>query len=695
MLLLLAVTALLRVAAGADGTSSITCTMATNGGIVNVRSTWGALCKAAAFDQGIAKAVEFSVFGLDVSGFNGNIINVNPPSGERSIFDFQVSVKDTTGMFQITNVLGVAPIPIIVVDVPTNMSTMVCDSILNVSTQVKCTLTPRDISGSQIWSEAKIYSMAGVDIGTPRGGRISWQPLSPTVGSSFEVLGTFPYSGVFGVNNGVPGPLANVAAVDQPDGTTTMTCVPAVVAVTDSPRCNIVARRGGVPIVTSYTAFSLSGVNKGTIFGRVRPEGSMFIDLGTSFGFDLIVGDKAIEPFANTGVFPLSNGVSAQDFMMTVVADPDTTSSLTCESQQVVAGGSIECSSLPKLQGIPIWSLTSIWVLSVEDKLGQQGSLLGSFSSITPVTAGSFFNWSLTANAIISNQTFPFDITLNDGRSPIFVIKMVAPELPDESSNMTCTPLSLAVGETTVCTIFANKMGMPVVAAKNAFSLTDAANGGQFSPITPLAGKIFSFSYMPTSQGTIALSNGRTVDPVTLTVSPAIPTNMPTPFPTTSPSTQPPSVSLAPTAADTPTAVTITPTTAVSPTAAPTEAVAPSSPTAPTSPTVQAPSAAQTPTAKAPSAVTPTSAQVPSAPTSPTAPTVKAPSNPPTNTAQVTTGGEEGGLGAGGIVVIVLAVLLLGAGGWLLYRRQRKHHKVNQFDRVEHDEMMTYEPPRI
>jgi len=502
--------------AAPDATSQITCNMPN--GIVNVRSTWGAVCKAAAREAGVSKVTDFSVFGIDVSGSNGNVINVNPASGTKDSFDFQISVKDATGLFEITNTLGVAPIQITVVDIPTNMTEMKCDSVLNVTSQVNCTLTPRDLTGAQIWAESKIFFMSGVDIGLATGGNIVWQSVTPAVGNYFTVLGTMPYSSVFGITNGVTSQLAQTAALDVPDNTTTMVCVPDVAVPEISPRCTITAKKAGFPIFTSYSAFTAGGVNRNAAFGAVRPVGSSFVDLGNVFSFDIVIGTSIqSEPFANTGVFPVSNGVSS-DFLLTVVADPDSTARLTCESNQVVAGGPLHCTSTPRLQGTQIWSETALWVLSAVDILGQTGSTLGSFSSIIPLKSGPYeqlrhesnplvhlkdflvgnlFNWTFTPNAVVPNQTFPFDVTLNDGRSPIFVVKVVAPQLPDATSNMSCTPTTLPLGNSTTCTIYANRNGVAAVAAGNAFTRTDGGNGGTFSPLTPTAGKVFTFTYTP------------------------------------------------------------------------------------------------------------------------------------------------------------------------------------------------------
>lgn len=610
----------------------------TNNGVVEVRSTWGALCKASAFENGVSKQVEFSVFGLEVSGNNGNIVNVNPSSGEKSAFDFQINVKDTTGNFFITNILGVAPIPVTVVDIPTNTSSMVCDNVLNITQQVRCTLTPRDIYGLQIYAEAKIFSMTGIDIGLyPQSGTISWSALMPSVGNEFIVLGTFPYSSVFGATNGVTSQVEKIAALDFPDGTTIMSCVPPVVQAVDAPRCTINARKNNVPIVTSYTSFTISGSNKGSTFQKVRPDGSSFIDLGSLFSFDFVVGSTMnTEEYANTGIFAISNNISNVDAMITVIADPDTTSKMMCSSSQVVAGGQLRCVTFPQLQGQSIYAQTSIWVLNVEDKIGQQGSDLGTFSTITPSPAGYFFNWTLTANAIIKNQTFPFDITLNDGRSPIYEVRMVAPELPDSTSQMTCDPLTLVLGEVTMCTISVMKMNESVVSAANSFSVSDSNNGGTFSPLQPLAGKVLTFSYTPASKGSIPISNGLTPSPVLLFVSQATPT-------TGAPTAGAPS---APSAAV--------------PSATPSVSLAPSAPS--------------TPTVKVPTVSVPTS--------------VKPPSNAPT---PVQVPEDQGGLGAGVIILIVIAVLLMAAGGFFLYRRHQRG-KVSHSE-VEADDVGGYSAP--
>jgi len=357
----------------------------------------------------------------------------------------------------LTNTINATMINFTVITIPSPLTEFSCPSRQRVNETCNCTLTPRDATGAAVWVEASKFSFSGLDK-TNRA--MVWGLPSAELGNSFHIQATFPVSSVFTVTNGFSLPIL-VAALDDPDSTSVITCVPNVVPVSTITVCSMEPRRNSQSVTVLQSVFQLQGLNDGTVYSGITPEDQQLAGLGSRFTVTATVGpSNQAKANANTGVFNFSSDAVSKPFPITVIVDPDQTSTLTCEANQVVAGGNLKCTSTPKLVGANVYCQTSLWQLSVEDKVGGSGDAVAKFSAISPANAGNSFTWTVTPNVnLLGAGVTSAEIIVNDGKSPQFVVNVTAPITPDATTAMGCSLTTVRPLQQVACAIFPKLAG--------------------------------------------------------------------------------------------------------------------------------------------------------------------------------------------------------------------------------------------
>lgn len=522
-----------------DATTQVSCTGTLR--VVSINSILGVQCTVQGMAAGSPVSVPFTDFGFAVSESNGGTTNMNPPNGSATMFSFQIQVLGKTGPFSLNNAVGAPVINFTVITSPGPLTELKCPSRQRVNETCNCTVIPRDATGAAVWVEASKFSFSGLD---KNNRAMVWGPPSSALGNNFLIQATFPVSSVFTVTNGFSLPVL-VAALDDPDTTSVVTCVPDVVPVSTITVCSLEPRKNSKSVTVLQSMFQLQGLNFGTVYSAITPEDQQVAGLGSRFTVTATVGpSNQAKPNANTGIFNFTDAV-ALPVPVTIIVDPDQTSVLTCSSNEVVAGGVLSCISTPRLVGVNVYCQTSLWQLSVDDKAGGSGDAVAKFSAISPATAGNSFHWTVTPNVnLLGTGVASAEIIINDGKSPQFVINVTAPITPDSTSMISCSSIVVRPAQPVQCNIFPKAGNVAVASRASAFNMSDA-KGGAFSMIIPQAGKILNFTYTPkaTTSGTVTLTNG-VGSKLVITVSGTAPTTA-VPTSPTSPTT--PTTTRAPT----------------------------------------------------------------------------------------------------------------------------------------------------
>lgn len=511
-----------------DSTSTIIYKPA-NPVLVQVRTTVPNSFEITAKKAGVTDATAlFSDFGISMSGMNGEITNVNPSSGPASYFTFTVKIFDTTGPFILNNTLGIKPLDMIVWDEPDANSAMQCDTVLDVSQQIKCTIEPRNVYNQKIWSIASRFKMSADSIGSVPSS-INWTSPLPAVGNSFTVLGNINSSNIFIVKNGRSTGEIQVAALDDPDGTSTIVCDSFPIPVTTSAGCKISAKKKGIAIVANASEFSMSGINAGGTYSSIEVEAvSPFkaLGLGSVFSVKVTAGPfQQATSLGNTGVFNVAIGLNAPPAPLTIIVEPDETSTLACSSDQTAPGNTLRCNCTAKKIDTNVLSLAGVFQWTAKDSSGLDA---GAFTLPLDKPTTSFG----VALAVRQDLTTPNRIFIENGKTAKGVeAAAVATTTPDATSNLMCPTKTLAGKASMTCSITVRAGNLPVFAKGSAFTLTDSPVGGTFGDLSDFAAQTFTFQYTASATpGSVSLSDGISRDPFILTVTqPVAPTPAVTP----------------------------------------------------------------------------------------------------------------------------------------------------------------------
>eukprot|EP00455_Lapot_gusevi_P054678 TRINITY_DN880_c0_g1_i2.p1 TRINITY_DN880_c0_g1~~TRINITY_DN880_c0_g1_i2.p1 ORF type:complete len:891 (+),score=349.38 TRINITY_DN880_c0_g1_i2:33-2675(+) len=195
-----------------------------------------------------------------------------------------------------------------------------------------------------------------------------------------------------------------------------------------------------------------------------------------------------------------------------VAARPDNTSTFTCSSSVVPLSGSISCVSYPRFRGVNYAFASTSLTLSMS-------APYGSFSGFN-ASQGSALAFTFTAATTLGT------ITISDGNSITpFTINIY--RVIDQTTSLSCTPLTVTTGSTVTCTITPRLANTVVATHSIIFTpratrnppVTFTGGDGVLSAVTPQLASSFTFTYqVPSHGGPIQLWDGYSGNTVTISV---------------------------------------------------------------------------------------------------------------------------------------------------------------------------------
>ena len=402
--------------------------------------------------------------GVSLSSLSSSILNSYS-------FSLSTSSLPATGISTISCVPFSASRTVTVWAVPDGGTLHCSESVVNVASQVSCTLLPTR-SGQQIHARRSAFSLSL----SPSGGGGVFSSLTPSIGNSFSFSFTAgSLTGPVAIDHGGPSSASNqfdLLLVDQPVSSS-LSCEDDLIDVSSIVSCSISALTSeGEPMYARSNVFSVSALGGSGTFSPLSPlAASEFI-----FSFN---------PSA-TAQLTLVNGLGGS-FDLTVVTTPDSTI-LSCARSQLATSSTTLCTLSSFYEGVSVFAPSSYFSLSASH---------GSVSGLASVADDVFeFTYTAPGTAGIGSIT--------DGRGGSFEVTVVS--IPD-STTFVCSKSFVMRSEAVDCTVTASSLS-----SSSSLTLSDGGAGGVFSSISPSTGTEFHFTYTASASALqpLSLSDGVT-----------------------------------------------------------------------------------------------------------------------------------------------------------------------------------------
>jgi len=354
---------------------------------------------------------------------------------------------------------------------PDATSTISCtQSLLAVGESTTCTLVPKQL-GVVIPTASGNFQLSA-----PSG---TLSALTPSYGSAFTFTFTATTSATTPITTGV-GVAWPLTITDTPDTSSTLTCDDSLLMIGIPTICTITPKREDQTIIARASFFTPSAT-AGTVTAPAPLVASAF-----TFTFTAPT---------TTGPVTISDGSST--FPITVIDEPDTTSTLTCDDAMLMVGIPTTCTITPMRSSAPITTRAPPLTPS---------TTAGTVTAPAPLIA-SAFTFTFTA------PTTTGPVTISDGRHtfPITVY-----DVPDTTSTITCAPASIPGRAQSTCTITPKHASVAITAYATAFSPSTSA--GSLSALDASLGTSFTLTLTaPVTIQTVTVSSGLSTTTVTIT----------------------------------------------------------------------------------------------------------------------------------------------------------------------------------
>ena len=413
----------------------------------------------------------------------GTVGSVSSAAGVSSSYTFQYTAAAVSGSVTISATAPVTGSTTLNVIGTLTSTVMTCASdrvLVGASTQ--CTLQTLS-AGSPVWVRSSDITFSDVS-GASSSAVGSFSGLSPAFGNLFTVTYTATSSGTGPriLSTTVGGTSDTVSVHAIPTGTW-LSCF-SVVTVGSSMTCTLYPAWNGAWSYAEPTAFTNRGAR---LLSTSAAVGSMTalspVTVERTFTFTY----TATSDLTQTGPTRIFSHVSGTPAWATadttVIAVPDSSSSVTCTAAFVTVATSLTCTIIPRRLGTVVFAQSSQFVLSETAALNK-----GNFTMATSTASSFTFTYSASR---ASQQT-----TLNVGNSvPGVAITVTA--RPDVSI-LTCTSTIAPVNTVFSCTTRATLSGANIFTTPDSFTLAASVAGGTLSSLSPTgAANVFSFTYTP------------------------------------------------------------------------------------------------------------------------------------------------------------------------------------------------------